>query len=104
MVYCLKALNRYGNEKSFGVALQESGVDRSKLFITSKVSPSVDNVRGKLQEQLKELKCDYVDLYLIHDPSAAEKKNTTNAEVWKQMEAVKAEGLAKCAFATRDLF
>lgn len=60
----------YMNEETIGKALE--GVDRSKLFITSKVDDSklreqqvIDACRGSLER----LGIDYLDLYLIHRPN-----------------------------------
>ncbi|CAE6449530.1 unnamed protein product [Rhizoctonia solani] len=76
----------YGNEISTGQAILESGVSREQLFITSKCSTK--DPRKALEKTLKELKTNYVDLYLIHSPI-----QTPNiAEAWKVMEDLKAEG------------
>ena len=61
----------YENEKEVGQALQDSGVARSEIFLTTKVW--MDNVRnGDLQQSVKDsldrLRTDYVDLLLIHWP------------------------------------
>jgi len=62
----------YKNEESVGKAIQESGVDRSEVFLTTKVLPA--NLGKKdflpsVEESLKKLKTDYVDLLLIHWPN-----------------------------------
>ncbi|MGL5292009.1 MAG: 2,5-didehydrogluconate reductase DkgB [Vibrionaceae bacterium] len=62
----------YDNEAAVGQAIAESGVPREELFITTKIWP--DNFsKGKLipslQESLKKLRTDHVDLTLIHWPS-----------------------------------
>jgi 2,5-diketo-D-gluconate reductase B len=61
----------YGNEADVGDALAASGLPRSDLFLTTKIW--MDRVAdGALQksvdESLKNLKTDYVDLLLIHWP------------------------------------
>ena len=61
----------YENEKEVGQALQQSGVPRADIFLTTKVWMS--NVRdGDLQrsvgESLARLRVDYIDLLLIHWP------------------------------------
>ncbi|CAE6521810.1 unnamed protein product [Rhizoctonia solani] len=79
----------YDNESSTGEAIQESGVPREQLFITSKCSSK--DPRKALEKTLKELKTTYVDLYLIHSPI-----QTPNiAEAWKTMEDLKGEGKAR---------
>lgn len=62
----------YGNEAEVGQAIAESGVARSDLFITTKIW--VDNYsRAKLiaslQDSLKKLRTEQVDLTLIHWPA-----------------------------------
>lgn len=61
----------YENEEDVGTALKDSGIPRSEIFLTTKVW--MDRVRdGVLQksvdESLRKLKTDYVDLLLIHWP------------------------------------
>ena len=60
-------------EELLGQAIRESRVDRGKLFITSKVMPShlkYDDVLKACENSLRRLKMDYIDLYLIHWPTA----------------------------------
>ncbi len=62
----------YGNEAEVGQALADSGVDRSEVFLTTKVW--VDNLSRErlvpsLRESLAKLRTDHVDLALIHWPS-----------------------------------
>lgn len=62
----------YDNEEDVGRGIQETDVDRSELFVTTKVWMSnlaPDRVRSSTEESLKKLKLDYVDLLLIHWPS-----------------------------------
>lgn len=61
----------YDNESEVGTALRESRISREQIFLTTKVW--MDHVgQGALQksvdESLKKLKTDYVDLLLIHWP------------------------------------
>jgi diketogulonate reductase-like aldo/keto reductase len=61
----------YGNEAEVGRGVEESGVDRGDLFITTKVWPSDfarDRVIQKTRESLKKLRTGYVDLLLMHWP------------------------------------
>jgi 2,5-diketo-D-gluconate reductase B len=62
----------YGNEAEVGQAITESGVPRSELFITTKIwteNLSTDKLLPSLQESLRKLRTDHVDLTLIHWPS-----------------------------------
>lgn len=62
----------YENEAAVGRAIEESGVPRNELFITTKIwieNLSKDKLIPSLKESLKKLRTDYVDLTLIHWPS-----------------------------------
>lgn len=69
----------YQNESEIGEALQsamaEFGIKREELFITSKlwsVHMKPQDVRGGLEESLRDLRLSYLDLYLVHLPVATE--------------------------------
>lgn len=71
----------YHTERLIGKALKDLKIDRSKLFITSKIMPK-DDIRHHLpirhltpqhvietvERSLEHLGTDYLDLYLIHSP------------------------------------
>ncbi len=62
----------YENQGAIGEALKESGTDRGRLFITSKVwctDLHYDGVLAQCEETLRDLQTAYVDLFLIHSPS-----------------------------------
>lgn len=63
----------YGNEAEVGDGIRHSGIARADLFLTTKVW--VENYRheafvASVDESLKKLKTDYVDLLLLHWPNA----------------------------------
>ncbi len=61
----------YRNESDIGNALQQSGLKRKDLFITSKVMPQNADYVGTLkacQDSLDRLQTHYLDLYLLHWP------------------------------------
>lgn len=67
-------------EELLGLTIRESNVNRENLFITSKVMPShlrYDDVLRSCEKSLKRLQMDYIDLYLIHWPSAGNKYDDT---------------------------
>lgn len=62
----------YENEAAVGQAIEESGVARDELFITTKIwieNLGRDQLIASLKESLQKLRTDYVDLTLIHWPS-----------------------------------
>ena len=80
----------YGNEAEIGAVFAEafsSGlVKREDLFVTSKLWNSEhapDNVRPALELTLKELRLDYLDLYLIHWPQCFAKESDGNRSIPK---------------------
>lgn len=61
----------YMNEEAVGEAIAECGVDRSDLFITTKMwvqDASYDGAKRAFEASLKKLGLEYLDLYLIHQP------------------------------------
>lgn len=61
----------YQNEEAVGRGIKRSGVDREKLFITTKLWIQSTGYEGTLQafdRSLARLQLDYIDLYLIHQP------------------------------------
>ena len=61
----------YQNEEAVGRGIQQSGVAREKLFITTKLWIQSNGYDGTLQafeRSLKRLNLDYIDLFLIHQP------------------------------------
>ena len=62
----------YGNEDRVGQGIADSGVDRDDVFLATKLDTSnlePDSVRTSLENSLRKLQTDYVDLLLIHWPS-----------------------------------
>jgi 2,5-diketo-D-gluconate reductase B len=63
----------YGNAEDVGRAIRESGVDRGAIFLTTKVPPGklgAAAARRSAEDGLRRLGLPYVDLLLIHWPSA----------------------------------
>jgi 2,5-diketo-D-gluconate reductase A len=58
----------YGNEKSVGQGLRESGVPRDQVFITTKFYPARKDPVAEVERSLERLGVDHVDLYIIHWP------------------------------------
>lgn len=61
--------NAYLNERGVGRAIKRSGVDRSHLFVSTKLWPSVYHRAAEtIDETLARLQLDYVDLLFLHQP------------------------------------
>lgn len=61
----------YGTEEGVRQGVEDSGIDRSELFLTSKLwftENSEEGARRGLERTLTRLGTDYLDLYLIHQP------------------------------------
>jgi diketogulonate reductase-like aldo/keto reductase len=89
----------YDNEKELGEALNESNIDRSELFITTKLwhaDHGYDNAQKAFEKSLSLLNCKYIDLYLIHWPDAnSENNQKIRGETWKALEELYEEGKIK---------
>lgn len=61
----------YYNEEGVGNAIHKSGISREELFITTKVwisNGGYEKAKASIDESLRKLQSDYVDLLLIHQP------------------------------------
>ena len=61
----------YGNEEGVGKAIEQSGIPREEFFVTTKIwisNAGYDKASASIDESLKKLKSDYIDLLLIHQP------------------------------------
>lgn len=58
----------YGNEQAVGQGIRESGVPREDVFITTKFQPRRADPAAAIEDSLRRLGVEYVDLYLVHWP------------------------------------
>lgn len=61
----------YDNQKAVGEAIKESNVSRDDIFLTSKIwvnHLTFEKAQKAIDDDLKELGTDYIDLMLIHQP------------------------------------
>ena len=83
----------YRNEEGVGQGIKAAGVDRTELFITSKLwntDRGYEATKVAFQKTLDRLGLDYLDLYLIHWPANEKQFGAEaakiNAETWRAME------------------
>jgi 2,5-diketo-D-gluconate reductase A len=79
----------YGNEESVGAGIKQSGINREKLFITSKLwvdDSGYESTKKAFETSINKLGVEYLDLYLIHWPRGDVKGS------WKAMEVLNKEG------------
>ncbi|QKY69853.1 aldo/keto reductase [Lentibacillus sp. CBA3610] len=107
----------YLNEKGVGRAIWESNVDRDDIFVTTKLDGNIknyDEAVKAIDESLKHLEMDYIDLMLIHSPQPwAEFRDENNhyfeenLEAWRALEeayeAGKLRAIGVSNFEQRDL-
>lgn len=85
----------YGNERGVAKALQDSGIPREEIFLTTKLwnaDQGHDSTLRAFDASLEKLGTDYVDLYLIHWPVPSKDRYV---DTWKALEKIAADGRAK---------
>lgn len=88
----------YDNEESVGIGIAQSGIDRSDIFVTSKVwntERGYDTTMRAFDKSCKDLGLEYLDLYLIHWPASENQFANwrgINADTWRAMETLYKEG------------
>jgi 2,5-diketo-D-gluconate reductase A len=87
----------YGNEKEVGEAVRASGLDRTEVFVTSKLNNGLhrpDDARRAFEGTLSDLGFDYVDLFLIHWPLPT-LYDGDFVSTWKTLEEFRQDGRAR---------
>ncbi len=79
----------YGNEASVGRALRDSAVPREEVFVTTKFFPRSHDPATAVEDSLRRLGVDYVDLYIIHWPQGGP------TWAWPGMEQAQQRGHAR---------
>lgn len=91
----------YGNERGVGEGIRTCGIDRSELFVSSKVAAELktyDSAAKSIDETLEKMGLDYLDQMIIHSPQPwtefrVEKRYfEENKEVWRALEDAQAAG------------
>ena len=86
---------KYGSEKGVGAGIRASGVPRSEIFLVTKVSHEylrADAFARSVEESLKNLQVDYVDMLHVHWPSMDKVPLT---ETMGALAKAKRDGLAR---------
>ena len=77
----------YRNEEEVGRAVRDSKVDRKDIFIITKLYPNqYSDAENAINEALKKLDVEYIDMMLLHHPSG------NDVEAYKTMEKAVKEG------------
>ena len=77
----------YGNEEAVGDGIRAGGIDRDELFLVTKVNfKSYKNARQAVENSLRLLGTDYLDLVLLHWPFA------DYYTAWRELEALHTAG------------
>ncbi len=83
----------YFNEEAVAEGIKQSGIDRKEIFITTKIwndDMRLHRQHQAIEESLKNLNTDYIDLFLIHWPV-----KDVFIETWKIMEEYYKQGVFK---------
>lgn len=92
----------YENETSVGRAVRDSGIDRAKIFVTSKLPAEIkdyDQALESFETTMDTIGLAYLDCYLIHAPwpwhDIGRDCGAGNKAIWKALEAIYRSGRAK---------
>ena len=92
----------YGNERGVGEGIRNCGISREELFVVSKVAAehkTYEAAKQGIDETLKKMGLDYLDMMIIHSPQPWDKVNQCddryvegNRAAWKALEDAYKEG------------
>ncbi|MFD2594981.1 aldo/keto reductase [Sphingobacterium griseoflavum] len=92
---------KYENEEQIGEGIRLSGLSRKDIIVTTKLwreDLGYAQTKQAFDRSLKKLGLQYVDIYLIHWPANAKNYSNwrqANADAWRAMEELQAEGKIK---------
>ena len=93
-VRLIDTANGYMNESGTGRGIKKSGVPREEIFLVTKLWPTVYEKETAVDETLKRLGTDYIDLLFLHQPTDNWRKGYRNIEKAVKAGKVKAIGLS----------
>jgi 2,5-diketo-D-gluconate reductase A len=82
----------YGNERQVGEAVRKSGLDRSEIFVTSKLNDGAhapDDALAAFDQTMHDIDLEWLDLFLIHWPLPGV---GDFVDTWRAMEEMAASG------------
>lgn len=92
----------YGNEHGVGEGVRTADASRDQIFVTSKVAAehkNYDSAKKSIDESLKTMGLDYIDMMIIHSPQPWAEVNQSdnryyegNLAAWRAMEDAVKEG------------
>ncbi|MGA8664327.1 MAG: aldo/keto reductase [Thermoplasmata archaeon] len=86
----------YGNEADVGEAIRASGLPRGEVFVTTKLwhtDHGFDEAQAACRASLGRLGLGYIDLYLIHWPTAPSPEHRQAS--WRALERLQTEGMCR---------
>ena len=98
-VRLIDTANAYQNERATGRAIRKSGVKREDIFLVTKLWPSVYEDENAVDDTLRRLGTDYVDLLFLHQPTDNWQAGYRNIE-----KAVKAGKVRSIGISNFDVF
>ena len=85
----------YGNEEAVGRAVRDSGINREEIFVITKIYPSqFDDPGSAIDEALKKLDIEYIDMMLLHHPGDGDVKAYKEMEKYVKTGRIKSLGLS----------
>ena len=93
-VRLIDTANGYMNESGTGRGIKKSGVAREEIFLVTKLWPTVYEKETAIEETLKRLDTDYIDLLFLHQPTDNWREGYKNIEEAYKAGKVKAIGLS----------
>ena len=93
-VRLIDTANGYMNESATGRGIRNSGVAREDIFLVTKLWPTVYEKETAVEETLKRLDTDYIDLLFLHQPTDNWREGYKNIEKAYKEGKVKAIGLS----------
>lgn len=103
-VRLIDTANAYQNEKATGRAIKNSCIDRKEIFLVTKLWPSVYESEIAVDDTLKRLDTDYIDLLFLHQPTDNWKSGYRSIEKAVKEGKVRSIGLSNFDVLSNELY